>query len=92
MKCIVYQMFCFGCVDMYIFVVLLDFFRKQYKVSKISSIKITKCNNEKTSLEGNKSSKSGGILSNVKTEIFIKDEALKETENNIIYIFFNFFR
>lgn len=42
-------------------------------------------------MEGNKSSKSGGILSNVKTEIFIKDEALKETENNIIYIFFNFF-
>lgn len=58
----------------------------------MSSIKITKCNNEKTSLEGNKSSKSGGILSNVKTEIFIKDEALKETENDIIYKFFNFFR
>lgn len=42
-------------------------------------------------MEGNKSSKSGGILSNVKTEIFIKDEALKETENDIIHIFFNFF-
>lgn len=81
-----------GVLTCIFFVVLLDFFRKQYKVSKISSIKITKCNNEKTSLEGNTSSKSGGILSNVKTEIFIKDEALKETENDIIYKFFNFFR
>lgn len=57
--------------------VILDIFRVHFKVLKKPTFQITKCNNEIKSLEGNKSGKFWGILSNAKNRIIIKRSSYK---------------
>lgn len=70
--------------------VILDIFRVHFKFLKKPTFQITKCNNEIKSLEGNKSGKFWGILSNAKNRIIIKRRSYKRNlkQKSIYFLIF----